>query len=199
MYLSRVLLTGASCRNPYEIHRVLWKVFPEDAQAERDFLFHMEKSDRTGAVILMQSARKPEISCNGAKMLACKGYQLALKKDQQLRFLLVANPVKTINDENGRTTDTGELKKCRVPLIRDEEQRDWLSRKLKPGAEPGDIFIDPRHPLYFRKSGMAGKIKPVVFQGILKVVEPEAFVQSIQNGIGPAKAFGCGLMLVRRV
>lgn len=199
MYLSRVLLTGASCRNPYEIHRVLWKLFPEDAQAERDFLFHMEKSDRTGAVILMQSARKPEIICNGAKILACKEYQLALQKDQQLRFLLVANPVKTINDENGRTTDTGDLKKCRVPLIRDEEQRDWLSRKLKPGAEPEELFIDPRHPLYFRKSGMAGKIKPVVFQGILKVAEPEAFVQSIQNGIGPAKAFGCGLMLVRRI
>lgn len=199
MYLSRVLLTGASCRNPYEIHRVLWKLFPEDAQAERDFLFHMEKSDRSGAVILMQSERKPEISCNEAKILGCKEYQLALKKDQQLRFLLVANPVKTINDEKGRTTDKGDLKKCRVPLIRDEDQRDWLSRKLKPGAEPGELFIDPRHPLYFRKSGMAGKIKPVVFQGILKVVEPEAFVQSIQNGIGPAKAFGCGLMLVRRI
>lgn len=199
MYLSRVLLTGASCRNPYEIHKVLWKLFPENAQAERDFLFHMEKSDRTGAVILMQSARKPEIFCNEAKILGCKEYQLALQKDQQLRFLLVANPVKTINDENGRTTNTGDLKKCRVPLIHDEEQRDWLSRKLKPGAVPGELFIDPRHPLYFRKSGMAGKIKPVVFQGILKVAEPEALVQSIQNGIGPAKAFGCGLMLVKRV
>lgn len=199
MYLSRVLLNGASCRNPYEIHRVLWKLFPQDVQAERDFLFHMEKSDRTGAVILMQSARKPEVSYYGAKILVCKEYNLTLQKERRLRFLLVANPVKTINDENGRTTDMGDLKKCRVPLIRDEEQRDWLNRKLKPGAELGELFIDPRHPLYFRKSGMAGKIKPVVFQGILKVVEPDAFVQSIQNGIGPAKAFGCGLMLVRRV
>lgn len=199
MYLSKVLLTGAACRNPYEIHRTLWKMFPEDAQAERDFLFHIEKSERTATVILMQSERKPEVSYNGARILACKEYQLALQIDQRLRFLLVANPVKTINDENGRTNKEGDLKKCRVPLIRDDEQRDWLSRKLKPASEPEDIFIDPRHPLYFRKTGMAGKIKPVVFQGILKVVDPEALVQLLQQGIGPAKAFGCGLMLVRRV
>lgn len=199
MYMSKILFAGTMCSNPYEIHRMLWKLFPEDVQAERDFLFHVEKSERTGAVILMRSVRKPEVSFNGAKILACKEYQLTLQKDQHLRFLLVANPVKTINDENGRTTDKGDLKKCRVPLIRDEEHRDWLSRKLKPGAEPEEVFIDQRHPLYFKKSGMAGKIKPVVFQGILKVVEPDAFVQIIQQGIGPAKAFGCGLMLVRRV
>ncbi|RJR20373.1 MAG: type I-E CRISPR-associated protein Cas6/Cse3/CasE [Nitrospiraceae bacterium] len=199
MYLSKILHAGAVCRNPYEIHRTLWQLFPKDAQAKRDFLFHVEKSERTGALIWMQSERKPEASHNGANILGCREYQLTLQKDQRLRFLLVANPVKTINDENGRTTDKGDLKKCRVPLIRDDEQRDWLSRKLEPGADPEELFIDPRHPLYFRKSGMAGKIKPVVFQGILKVVEPEAFVQIIHRGIGPAKAFGCGLMLVRQV
>ncbi len=30
-------------------------------------------------------------------------------------------------------------------------------------------------------------------------MEPTAFVGLLENGIGPAKAFGCGLMLVRRV
>ncbi|MBI5196048.1 MAG: type I-E CRISPR-associated protein Cas6/Cse3/CasE [Nitrospirae bacterium] len=34
---------------------------------------------------------------------------------------------------------------------------------------------------------------------MLKVVEPDAFVQIIHQGIGRAKSFGCGLMLVRRV
>ncbi len=199
MYLSRILLAGTMCRNPYEIHRTLWKLFPEDAQAERDFLFCLEKSERTGALIWMQSERRPAVSHNGAKILGCKEYQLKLQKDQRLRFLLVANPVKTIDDENGRTTEKGDIKKCRVPLIREEEQRDWLSRKLKPAAEPEELLIDPRHPLYFRKSGMSGKIKPVVFQGILKVAKPDALVELIGSGIGPAKAFGCGLMMVRRV
>jgi CRISPR system Cascade subunit CasE len=38
------------------------------------------------------------------------------------------------------------------------------------------------------------------FNGILTVTEPETFVNKcLFNGIGPAKAFGCGLMLVRRV
>ncbi|MBW2329897.1 MAG: type I-E CRISPR-associated protein Cas6/Cse3/CasE [Deltaproteobacteria bacterium] len=34
---------------------------------------------------------------------------------------------------------------------------------------------------------------------MLTVTEPDAFKGVLQFGIGPAKAFGCGLMLVRRV
>jgi len=33
--------------------------------------------------------------------------------------------------------------------------------------------------------------------GLLTVVEPEQFKLALFHGIGPAKAFGCGLLLVR--
>ncbi len=36
------------------------------------------------------------------------------------------------------------------------------------------------------------------FEGVLEVADSERFTQSLFNGIGPAKAFGCGLLLVRR-
>lgn len=37
------------------------------------------------------------------------------------------------------------------------------------------------------------------FEGVLAVTDPALFVEeALFNGIGPAKAFGCGLMLVRR-
>ena len=35
--------------------------------------------------------------------------------------------------------------------------------------------------------------------GTLTVIDPEMFLRTLYQGIGPAKAFGCGLMLVRRI
>jgi CRISPR system Cascade subunit CasE len=37
------------------------------------------------------------------------------------------------------------------------------------------------------------------FKGILRVINRYELVVALQNGIGPDKAFGCGLMLVRRI
>ncbi|MCI0724558.1 MAG: type I-E CRISPR-associated protein Cas6/Cse3/CasE [Acidobacteria bacterium] len=37
------------------------------------------------------------------------------------------------------------------------------------------------------------------FSGMLFVINPKAFAVALHKGIGPAKAFGCGLMLVRRI
>ena len=200
MYLSKIMISGAVCRNPYEIHRQLWRFFPEDADANRDFLFRVEQSDRNRVEVLMQSMRKPVNSSNTAQVLACKEYPLSLKTDQRLRFLLIANPVKMINDEDGRKSFKGEPKKCRIPLVREEEQRAWMERKLMNTASLENLAIDPVFPLRFRKGkdARAGKIQQVRFQGILKVEEPVRMVELIQTGIGPAKAFGCGLLSLTR-
>ena len=40
---------------------------------------------------------------------------------------------------------------------------------------------------------------PAMFEGILRVDDPDALVKVLEDGIGPAKGFGCGLMLVRRI
>lgn len=37
------------------------------------------------------------------------------------------------------------------------------------------------------------------YEGVLTVEDPELFVQMLMSGLGPSKAFGCGLMLIRRV
>jgi CRISPR system Cascade subunit CasE len=200
MYLSKILINGPACRNPYEIHRVLWKLFLEDADANRDFLFRVGHSDRNHAEVLMQSKKKPERSSVEVKILAWKEFPLTLHAGQRLRFFLTANPIKTINDESGRTKADGETKKCRVPLIREEDQRVWIERKFQNAASFETLIIDPVFPLRFRKGkeDRAGKIQPVSFQGILNVKTPEEMTELVQNGIGPAKAFGCGLLSLAR-
>lgn len=200
MYLSKIVVSGTACRNPYEIHRVLWKLFPEDADANRDFLFRVEQAERTYAEVLMQSVREPEISTPIAQIKALREYLPVLKSGQRLRFLLVANPVKMINDENGRKNAAGEPKKCRVPLVREEHQRAWIERKLQDAVTLESLGVDPVFPLRFRKNreDRAGKIQPVSFQGVFSVEKPDELMALIHTGIGPAKAFGCGLLSLAR-
>lgn len=201
MFLSKVMISGAACRNPYEIHRALWGLFPEHADAERDFLFRVERSGQQSAEVLMQSLREPTVMAGReARLLVCKPYPLPLKAGQRLRFMLLANPVKTINDEAGRLNAEGEIKKCRVPLISDEDRQSWLVRKLSGLAEIDTVVVEKRPPLNFRKARekRVGKIQPVSFQGLLSVVDPEELKNTILSGIGPAKAFGCGLLSLAR-
>lgn len=50
------------------------------------------------------------------------------------------------------------------------------------------------------KGGKPITFSTLEFDGILTVTEPEVFIEKcLFQGVGPAKGFGCGLMLVRRV
>lgn len=66
-----------------------------------------------------------------------------------------------------------------------------------------------REPLIFQaesyrwhampKKGRSAGFSTVDFEGELKVTDSELFKTMLFNGVGPAKAFGCGLMLVRPI
>ncbi len=57
-----------------------------------------------------------------------------------------------------------------------------------------------QHRLFKGKGAKPITFSTLDFNGILTVTDPDTFIEdSLYNGIGPAKAFGCGLMLVRRI
>ncbi len=201
MYLSKVMISGSACRNSYEMHRALWKLFPSSPSSGRDFLFRVERAGQQRSELLMQSRREPFFAAiRETRLLASKPYLLSLLQGQRLRFKLLANPVKTIKDEAGRVNAYGETKKCRVPLIRDEELQTWLMRKLDGKAEIETVETEKQMPLNFYKVGerRVGKIQPVCFQGILRITSPEELKGLIKSGIGPGKAFGCGMLSLAR-
>jgi CRISPR system Cascade subunit CasE len=49
------------------------------------------------------------------------------------------------------------------------------------------------------KKGRDAGFSSVDFEGEIEVTDAELFAKALYEGIGPAKAFGCGLMLVRRI
>jgi len=78
----------------------------------------------------------------------------------------------------------------------------WLARK---GAAAGfsvdsdRLYIDRYERVRIpREDARAVVFSSLTFQGVVTVREPPLFLASILRGFGPAKAYGCGLMLIRR-
>jgi CRISPR system Cascade subunit CasE len=202
MYLSKIFIPLQNARNPYNIHRVLWKLFPHRSGYNRDFLFRVEKQTKAfGTEIIMQSKEKPATEKSGAMIIATREYHVNLRKGQRLRFRLRANPIKTITDERGRFNRKGKPKKCRVPLIKEVDQKAWFERKVGGFGSVEVLIIHREVPTYFRKDReqRAGKIQTVLYDGIISINNPETFLDAQKMGIGPAKAFGCGLFSTAKV
>lgn len=205
MYLSKIHIPWQQAKNAYQLHQALWRLFPGQEDEARDFLFRLEQMQRSvGSNVLLQSAISPQSGDQSPLILAQRDYPLSLEKGQRLRFRLRANPIKTIKDESkGTVQKKGKTftKTVRVPLIHDEQQQAWLERKLKDLAQLETLVIQQEPILYFRKAkeNRSGKIQTVLFDGILTVSDGEEFKMQMVRGIGPAKAFGCGLLSIARI
>ena len=207
MYLSKVLVPWSAVKNPYQLHKELWKLFPGRPDDERNFMFRVETIQKGhSATVLMQSAWQPE-DTNITRLVASKQVQLNVSEGMWLRFRLRANPIKTIKDERQRTDSKGNIKRSRVPLIHEEEQIAWIQRKLADAVEFDSIQVTKEAPIFFRKQrdkanrqlDHSGKIQTVCFEGIFKVKDSEALQNSILAGVGPAKSFGCGMLSIAPV
>jgi CRISPR system Cascade subunit CasE len=191
MHISEFVLDCFYSRNPYEIHRLLWSFFPGAPDDDRSFLYRVTYGKRGEPLrLLMQSFIAPDMNVRvkGCVLLRTKEFRPSLRESARYRFLLCANPIKRLCKE-----------RCRLPLIDEDQLLVWLAHKLEPAAEIESADIAEKRNLYFRKEGEAGKIAIVTFAGVLKVLSSEKVADLIKKGIGPAKAFGCGLISLARV
>lgn len=172
--------------NPYRIHQRLMMAYPSETR----LLFRVEDSEP--ATILVQSHVVPDWDKAFSEFHVLeaspeyKSFDLNLQPGVQLRFRLLANPVVT---RNGK----------RFGLLREEDQRAWLERKLKEaGATMLGYLVKPGRMVKSTKGaskdGAMQSHLAVWFEGILLVKDPEKLVEAVANGIGHAKGYGFGLL-----
>ena len=127
---------------------------------------------------------------------------------RQYAFDLRANPTKceVKRGPNGETLLRPNGKRAhgtRKPLVKHDELREWLMRKAEAGGfsimDTRPLDVGPAVENYFRKVGHNGFHCGVQFRGVLEVTEPAKFVEAYHSGIGSAKGFGFGLMLLAPV
>ena len=209
IYLSKLILNPASrmvqseLRDPYQMHRTLMRGFNGNRELA-NVLYRLDVNPLSGnLVLLVQSTEEPNWQPltqigRGEYLLAPTVYKpvyLSLQNGQVFRFRLVANPsVK----RGGK----------RHALYKEKDQRHWLETKGTGSPEKNrpasgfqvlDVDVQPQ-------GNRHGRIRlsehekhyitfyPVLFEGTLQVTNSKKFTRALRTGIGPAKAFGCGLL-----
>jgi len=122
-----------------------------------------------------------------------------LREGQRWRFRLRANPVRSSFKEKDEETGRGKV----FAHVTPEQQKQWLIRKSATcgfSLEPDEFDVIHSEWKKFSKNQTGGRhqvtLRTVTFEGILTVVDPVLFRQTLIKGIGRAKAYGCGLMTI---
>lgn len=210
MYLSRlklnpsVRITREMLINPYTLHQAVYRAFPDksDGGAGR-VLYRIDQDQRSGTVsLLVQSEKTPDwtkANYLGECLLEkaeFKPFAPRTMDGQHLYFRLRANP-------SIKKQAEGKKNGCRMGLLQEVDQLKWLHKKAEESgftvitcqAMPEGIIHDERG------QEDRGKLRhyAVRFEGMIKVVNPDIFTATLNNGIGSAKGFGFGLLSVAPV
>jgi len=205
---------GQRVANPYRLHQLLFKFFPEsDEEKKRPYLYREVREKRRFPKIYLLSEEKPEAL--PAWRMATKPYQPQVKTGDHLIFSLRANPVVC---QYGKRHDVvmaqiHPLKSAGKPYDRQRIVREAGLAWLRKQAERcGFQFQDDavrvggyRQNKLFRSAKKESDLarRPIQFaslefDGALTVTDPVEFLKALQKGIGRSKGFGCGLLLVKR-
>lgn len=227
MYLSRITFNPAVttqqlaqtiCHDTYKEHQALWQLFDNDPDAERDFLYRQTLEQ--GRLKYYVLSARPPVDHSGIWLVSePKPYTPQLAAGQTLVFSLRANPIITITDENWKKSrhDVVMWEKKRIgfkALPKDERPLEqaivqktcihWLEQragKLGFKLHTDSVLVDgyQQHESHSKQAKSSIRYSTVDFQGVLTVTDSDLFLkEALLKGIGKAKAFGCGLMLVKR-
>lgn len=201
-------------------HRLMWSVMPEAFQAEQrqgesPFLW---RAAEPGKFYML--GPRPIDDCPFFR-IETKPYQPNLASGDRVSFDLRVNA--TAHRTVGVRTD-GRAQRRRVDVAMDhmraqESQgmhpgtraarrepaaktaaEDWLKvRESRDGYRLEGLELLSYHiELLPRRAGSSARVGVLDLAGVLVVDDPGLFLQRVLTGFGRAKAFGCGLMLLRR-
>jgi len=210
----------------YSWHKKLWECFPSVPEKDRDFLTRFDTLEGFYYLWLLSQTKPVCPAWCLSENYNLKEIAPHFLSHRYYAFDLRANPIKTIpqHGSNGEILYNANGKRKhgkRVPIVKIDELSVWIKQKglvrcrdNKTGAEvPGGFGIVEGRPLeirpmtekYFRKVDKNnGTIHQayhgsVQFRGTLEVTNQTHFSATYHKGIGSAKGFGLGLLLLAPV
>jgi len=207
-------------RGAYLDHQWLWRFLPAPAGTPRTFLFRRREVEGLPRFYVL-SDREP-VAPSSHWQVQSKPFAPALVAGDKLAFDLRANPVVTTRNAAGKAARHDVVMQEKTRLLKERNLSRWadwqaIDRPAMPalvqrscaqwlqarGERLGitvnmDTLSVEGYEQHGGKSG-ALSLSTVDFTGTLQVDDPEAFRQALFSGIGHAKAFGCGLLLIRPI
>ncbi len=197
--------------------RVLWRVDPRDPR--RPDLLVLTGS-RPSWEHLTEQAGWPSADDPSDPQVVVRDYQPMLQRlaaGQEFAFRLAANPTQSTRRPEVLTTRQKERaadgvlpRSVRLGHRTVAHQGEWLTSHARgwgfevPPARSSvamqetvpDLRIIGRTRSSFTRRGGSGRVvvQVVTYEGCLRVIDPELLRAAMVNGMGPAKAYGCGLL-----
>jgi len=208
--LAQVLNPSAEGRRLDAHHRLIWSVFAGDPDARRDFLWR----DMGQGTFLVLSPREPGESALFERP-ETNLFAPDLRAGDCLAFVLRANATRTVTEADGRKRHRDVVMEALTPL----PQSARASARLELAQQAGKRWMEGQGARAgFRVAGAGVTAYRVAetlprrspgrsagprfgildLEGTAEVTDPAAFLDKLARGFGRAKAFGCGLMLIRR-
>jgi CRISPR system Cascade subunit CasE len=194
-------------------HRLIWSAFAGDPDRRRDFLWRAEGE----GVFHVLSARPPEAS-PFFEPPEIKAFAPSLAVNDRLEFVLRANATRTRKVERGgrekkahddvvmnalRDVPRGEKRREVRMAVAAEAGGSWLrAQGGRSGFSVAEVsvidYAVQALPDYRGPRGGQPQFGVLEFTGVIVVEDSEVLLAKLALGFGRAKAFGCGMMMIRR-
>lgn len=195
----------------YGVHQAIWRLFQDGGNTQRDFLYRCVETDQFPYFFVV-SKREP-VDEQGLWSIQVKNYAPRLVNDQRLAFSLCANPVITKPGRGGKPVRHDVVMNTKKQLrekgrsisqaaLIQKAGSEWLEKRAaQNGFCIERVRVDGyrQHRLLKPRREHSVQFSSVDLNGLLTVVDAEQLQHALVNGIGPAKGFGCGLLLIRPV
>lgn len=193
---------------PYGMHQWMWKFFGWDPDAKRDFVFRRHDDGQLPRVYVVSA--RPPVAFSEDWEVQTRAYAPQPTAGQRYAFVLCANPVVAKKRPDGKSRRHDVVMQAKkdgasggeVSLAELVEKTclAWLQARAEAaGFELCGATVNAyrQHDATSRKTDVAIQFSSVDFAGELVVRDPVAFRRTLLQGLGHAKAFGCGLLLIR--
>lgn len=219
MFLTRFRLNAARrgarklLTSPQAMHAAVRAAFADPADHARGdarTLWRLDRPDPNTVYLYLVSPGRPDLThlveqagwptTETWDVREYDGLLNSLAEGQRWAFRLAANPT-----HSGRKSDDAKETQ-RFGYLRESEQVEWLAKRAdqhgfaiaaQPDGAP-NLAVKNRQTLSFKRGMALVTLTTATFDGILEITDRSAFRRALTGGIGPAKAYGCGLLTLAR-
>ncbi|MEI2415566.1 type I-E CRISPR-associated protein Cas6/Cse3/CasE [Orrella sp. JC864] len=203
-----LLRTLAERGEAYRDHALVWRLFPGH-DGPRDFLFRADTAAGGRMVYYVVSSREPQPE-PGLFDIQTKPYCPRLSAGQVLRFDLRANPTVSRRVGEGRSRRHDVLMDAKRSAVLSGAGTDsgpfdvatrWLMERAQGwglDVSAGELSQSGYRQHRLRRKGGVIEYSSLDYQGIARVLDAQRLQRVLFEGVGHAKGFGCGLLLVKR-
>lgn len=213
-------------KGPYAQHQWLWQFLSAEPGTPRDFIFRRRDGENKLPGFYVVSKRLPK-TISESWEVSHREYDPQISVGQRLAFEIRANPVIS-HKVGGKSRRDDVVMHEKRRLLKDRGFQSWAdwyddeqtkpllydlvqstctkwfeSRSERAGFR---LVKDSQNSQIVRVDGYVQqraekkdiRFSSVDFSGELEVTDKNAFLRTLFEGLGHAKAFGCGLMMVKR-